>query len=45
MKKYTNNDVYKILSEEIKVTQVMHSMMVEELRAKESDVDFWEELS
>ena len=39
MKKYTNNDVYKIFSED------MHSMTVDELRSKESDTDFLEERS
>lgn len=45
MKKYTNNNVYEFLSEEINVAQVMQSMTADELRAKESDTDFWEELS
>ena len=40
MKKYTNNNIYEFLSEEINVAQVMQSMTADELRAKESDTDF-----
>lgn len=44
-KKYTNNDIYEFLHKEISLTKVMPDMTTDELRAKESDHEFWENLS
>ena len=44
-KKYTNNDIYEFLHKEISLTKVMPDMTTDELRAKESDPYFWENLS